>query len=164
MNVKPQTLKSDIQVEREAIKRIFNELPSKEIEGSDIKEAIVTAYYLHNLYNAFESIFRLVASAFENHIPDASQWHTLLLSRMGRDIEDIRPRLLSDPSSEALDELRRFRHLFRHVYRYDLKPEGVQQALKQAHLLQTTYAKDLDRFITFLDDLSLLDTNEPTII
>ncbi len=116
MNVKPQTLKSDIQVEREAIKRIFNELPSEDIDWSDVKEAIVTAYYLHNLYNAFESIFRLVASAFENHIPDAAQWHTLLLSRMGRDIEGIRPRLLSDSSSEALDELRCFRHLFRHVY------------------------------------------------
>ncbi len=46
------------------------------------KKAIVTAYYLHNLYSAFKNIFRLVAETFENHIPDTSRWHSLLLERM----------------------------------------------------------------------------------
>ncbi len=153
MSGKLQTLKSDIQVEREAIERIFTALPSLEIDWNDVKETIVAAYYLHNLYNAFENIFRLVATSFENHIPDASRWHSLLLERMARDIKGIRPRLLSKMALESLDELRRFRHLFRHLYRYDLKPKGVRQALEQAYQLQTVYSEDLDRFINFLDEL-----------
>ena len=120
---------------------------------TDIEEAIVTGYYLHNLYNAFESIFKLVAEVFENNIPDTSRWHTLLLDRMGRDIEETRPPLLSDTALAALDELRRFRHLFRHLYRYDLEPEGVQRALAQAHRLQSVYRQDINQFFIFLDSL-----------
>ena len=66
----------------------------------------------------------------------------------------IRPRLLSGPAVDALDELRRFRHLFRHLYRYNLEVEGVQKALKQAHRLHTIYQQELGNFITFLDSMS----------
>lgn len=154
-----QLLKSDIQAEMEAIDRIFSALPA-ELELANVKEAIVAGYYLHNLYNAFENIFRLIAEVFENHIPDTSRWHTLLLDRMRRNIEGIRPRLLSDTAVEALDELRRFRHLFRHLYHYDLDEEGVQKALKQAHRLKKVYLEDLERFIAFLDELTEAAQNE----
>ncbi len=151
MNSQWQLLKSDIQVELTAIERIYQAMTDADL--SDIKEAIIIGYYLHNLYNAFESIFRLVAQSFENHIPDVGQWHALMLERMGRDIEGIRPRLLSESAVEALDELRRFRHLFRHLYRYDLKPDGVQKALIQARRLQAIYQTDIDNFIRFVDSL-----------
>jgi len=154
MSGRLQVLKSDIQVELTAIERIFDALPSAEANLADTREAIVTGYYLHNLYNAFESIFQLVAGAFENHIPDTSRWHSLLLERMGRDIENVRPHLLSEVAVESLDELRRFRHLFRHLYRYNLKPDGVRQALKQAHRLEAVYQTDIGRFIHFLDQLA----------
>ncbi len=73
---------------------------------------------------------------------------------MSRDIEGVRPRLLSDTSAEALDELRRFRHLFRHLYGYDLDDEGVLKALKQAYRLQAVYLTDLKNFLAFLDQLT----------
>ncbi len=152
MNV-PQLLKSDIQVEMAAIERIFDTLPPDDANLSDARDAIVIGYYLHNLYNAFESIFKRVAESFENHIPDKSHWHSLLLDRMGRDIGGIRPRLLSEAAIVSLDELRRFRHLFRHLYRYDLEAEGVERALKQANRLKCVYLEDLNQFIDFLDHL-----------
>jgi len=153
MNGRFRVLRSDIQAELDAIGRIFAALPAPGAELTDAAEAIVAGYYLHNLYNAFESIFRLVAEAFENHVPNTSHWHTLLLDRMGRDIEGIRPRLIGDVALEALDELRRFRHIFRHLYRYDLKTEGVQKALAQAYRLKEVYLKDAGHFIAFLDRL-----------
>jgi hypothetical protein len=157
MSSRLQILKSDIQTEMMAIEHIFAALPSDDTRLTEAKEAIVTGYHLHNLYNAFESIFQLVAEAFENHIPDTSRWHTLLLDRMGRDIEGIRPRLLSEAAIEALDELRRFRHLFRHLYRYNLETEGVRKALKQAQRLQAVYRGDLGQFIDFLDHLNKVE-------
>ncbi len=154
MSGRLQVLKSDIQVELAAIERLFEALPSKEANLADARETIVTGYYLHNLYNAFESVFQLVADAFENHIPDTGRWHSLLLERMARDIEEMRPYLISEVALENLDELRRFRHLFRHLYRYDLKPEGVRQALQQAQQLKAVYRTDIDRFIHFLEQLA----------
>jgi len=158
-----KVLKADLQVEITAIERIFSVLPEVDADLSKPKEAIVVGYYLHNLYNAFESVFRLVAETFENHIPDTSRRHSLLLNRMGRDIEDIRPRLLSEEATEALDELRRFRHLFRHLYRYDLEAEGVLRALRQAHHLKTVYQIDLENFINFLDQLTANNEQRTTI-
>lgn len=153
MNVRLQTLKSDVQVEVEIIARIYQTLPESGTNLTDVKEAIVVGYYLHNLYNAFESIFCLVAEAFENHIPDPSRWHALMLDRMGRDIENIRPRLLSPAAVDCLDELRRFRHLFRHLYRYDLRPEGVQKALLKAQELEEIYQDDIETFFSFIDNV-----------
>lgn len=149
-----QLLKSDIQAELAAIERIYGDLPPADADLAEIEDAIVAGYYLHNLYNAFESIFRLVAETFENNIPDTSRWHTLLLDRMSRDIDQIRPRLLSEPAVAALDELRRFRHLFRHLYRYELDTAGVQKALRQAHQLRAIYPADVGQFTAFLDRLS----------
>ncbi len=151
MNAHIQLLKADVQVELEAIERIYLALGTTEANLADSKEAIIVGYYLHNLYNAFESIFRLVATAFENHIPDTGQWHALLLERMGRDISEIRPRLLSPDAIICLDELRRFRHLFRHLYRYDLRASGVQQALDKALELQPIYQSNIADFFAFWD-------------
>lgn len=77
-------------------------------------------YQLHNLYCAFEDLFKIVAAAFENHIEDKSRYHLELLKRMAIPIEGIRPALLSQESYTLLDNLRSFRHFFRHAYSYEL--------------------------------------------
>ena len=153
MNERLRLLRQDMEEELAAIERIFAALHQSDTDLEDPRGAIVTSYYLHNLYNAFENLFRLVAEAFENHVPDPSRWHTLLLDRMGRDIEGIRPHLINKATLKALDELRRFRHVFRHVYRYDLDSEKVGQVLKKAHLLETVYQDDVGQFLTFLKRL-----------
>jgi len=73
-------------------------------------------YYLHNLYNAFENIFLNIADVFENQIKERDRWHYSLQKRMSLDIEGIRPKVISKEASNYLDELRRFRHIFRHSY------------------------------------------------
>jgi hypothetical protein len=79
---------------------------------------------------------------------------------MGRSIEQVRPALLSSASIAALDELRRFRHLFRHVYHYELDREGLARALAQAHSLREVYRKDVNAFLGFLDGLTATDSTE----
>ena len=57
----------------------------------DQEQMIAVAYYLHNLYCAFESIFQRVAEGVENRISDRTIWHAELLRRMTLDIEGVRP-------------------------------------------------------------------------
>lgn len=52
-------------------------------------------YWLHNLYCAYEDLFKIVCSFWENNISSASGYHTSLLKRMVFGIEGIRPALLS---------------------------------------------------------------------
>lgn len=153
MSERLHLLRQDMEAELTAIGRILAALHQSDTDLDESRNAIVAAYYLHNLYNAFENLFRLVAEAFENHVPDPSRWHTLLLDRMGRDVEGIRPRLIGETALKSLDELRRFRHVFRHVYHYDLDPEGVKRALAAAYRLEAAYGEDMGLFFAFLSHL-----------
>ncbi|GFP23827.1 hypothetical protein HKBW3S09_01292, partial [Candidatus Hakubella thermalkaliphila] len=77
-------------------------------------------------------------------------YHRELLKRMQLDVPGIRPRLLSKESYLILDELRGFRHIFRHSYDYELAPDRVK-SLKQKILTNWRYIeRDLDIFIDFL--------------
>ena len=114
---------------------------------------IATAYYLHNLYCAFESIFQRIATVFGNHLTDRAGWHAELLHRMTLDIEGIRPHVLSAQAHNSLDELRRFRHVFRSAYRLRLDADRLALVYRKAQDLQKVYEADLRRFIAFLDKL-----------
>ena len=87
--------------------------------------AISAAYYLHNIYNALENSFDQISRTFENHIKDLSRWHQELLAKMFLDISPLRPAVLPAALKPFLDELRGFRHVFRHSYDYGLDPAKV---------------------------------------
>jgi hypothetical protein len=146
-------LKADINADLRAIDRIYAELDRQGDAIANDEQAIVIGYYLHNLYNAFESIFQRVAETFENDVADSSRWHALLLRRMTLDIENVRPRLLSDETYQCLDELRRFRHLFRSLYTSNLDVERLRLVLRKARTLEDLYRADTERFLTYLDEL-----------
>jgi hypothetical protein len=72
---------------------------------------------------------------------------------MTLDIDGVRPRLLSDQSYDCLDELRRFRHLFRSAYRQRLDAERLALAYRRARVLEHVYRADIEQFLAFLDGL-----------
>jgi len=153
MNVQIQTLKAEIAADLKAIAEIYDALTEYDTRLTGDERVIVLAYYLHNLYCAFESIFQRVASVFGNQIADRSGWHAGLLRRMTLDIEGVRPRLLSDQSYDCLDELRRFRHLFRSAYRMRLDAERLALVYRRARVLERVYRADIEQFLAFLDGL-----------
>lgn len=131
---------------------IHNILESLQATQPDNQErVVVTGYYLHNLYSAVEDLFEEVASAFENQLEPGGSYHRDLLRRMSIDVPTIRPRLVSSNSFKLLDDLRGFRHVFRHSYTYTLDPQRVAQ-LRQAVLDRWSIVQeDLSRFQQFLE-------------
>lgn len=130
------TLHSTIQ---EKSNRLTSQLDDEDLINS-------LAYKLHNLYSAYEDLFKLVARFFENQIADISGYHTELLNRMRLQIEGVRPRLLSDESFMLLDELRGFRHVFRHAYSYKLDAERVIKLSQKTVSLIAPFEKDFEKF------------------
>jgi hypothetical protein len=109
-----------------------------------------TAYQLHNLYNAVEDLLKIVANTFENHITDLSQWHTELLRRMTLQISGVRPALLSTETAGLLNELRAFRHFFRHAYNVRLDFRRVDQNLDVARKVRPLLPRDVTAFLQAL--------------
>ena len=106
-------------------------------------------YQLHNFYSAFEQLFEEVARFFENQI-DEARYHADMLRRMQLEIQGIRPALLSTETAANLDELRRFRHLFRHAYTADLDPDKVADVAAKAMSVQRDFMQDFERFLALL--------------
>ena len=67
-----------------------------------------------------------------------------MLRRMQLEIEGIRPVLLSAETAADLDELRRFRHLFRHAYTADLDSDKVADLAAKAMGIQRDFARDFE--------------------
>ncbi|HDH11981.1 MAG TPA: hypothetical protein ENG83_07275 [Nitrospirae bacterium] len=142
-------LKAEVEAQAGEIENIYAKIEKRTAEkGIAALESV--AYQLHNLYCAFEDLFNIIADAFENHIHDKRQYHTELLKRMSISIEGIRPSLLSRESYILLDNLRSFRHLFRHAYAYELDPRKVQIVVEDAAKLKAICRKDIDAFLNAL--------------
>ena len=103
-------------------------------------------YWLHNLYCAYEDLFKIICSFWENDISYNSSYYTSLLKRMVFAIEGIRPALLSEDSLRVLDELRGFRHMFRHAYSHGLDEERILILLNRIKSSNPTIKKDLGNF------------------
>ena len=103
-------------------------------------------YWLHNLYCAFEDLFKQVAGFWENCVLTNGGFHINLLKRMLAKIEGIRPALLSVESYRCLNELRGFRHVFRYAYSYGLDDERVFFLLRRILSRKESLIRDLEIF------------------
>ena len=155
MREKILVLERNVAEDLEAIDRIFAALAPVELDReTPQEECIVVGYRLHNLYNAFENIFRNVAHAFENSLEERSGWHTELLRRMRLDLRPIRPAVIDAEAFEKLDELRRFRHLFRSLYTDEIDPLRMTIALQKARELRRIWPASIEAFLDFLRGLN----------
>jgi hypothetical protein len=152
MNEKALILERSIKNDLQAISDIFARL-DKAILSDDEESLIVIAYRLHSLYMAFENIFQQIAITFENSLDDKSGWHSQLLQRMKLDLTPIRPAVIDDTTYPALDELRRFRHLFRTNYNVEFDRDRLQLVLNKAHQLRHLYRAQIGQFLNFLKTL-----------
>ncbi|MBS4053381.1 MAG: hypothetical protein KGZ64_01215 [Thermaerobacter sp.] len=139
-------LQAELQSRAQEIANIYLKLDER--KGKRGKIAVESlSYQLHNLYCAFEDLFKTVAVSFENNIDHKTRYHAELLKRMTYTIEGVRPALLSQDSFTLLDNLRSFRHFFRHAYSYDLDERKVRIVLEDAVKLRTLYARDVQAFL-----------------
>jgi hypothetical protein len=150
MNEKFLILERNVQSDLAVIERIYSELGEPNLSESDGQEAlIVVAYRLHSLYSAFENVFRNIATSFENNL-DPSRWHRQLLERMRLDLSPVRPAVVDEDAYEKLDEMLRFRHLFRTGYGLRLDALRLQLVVRKALELKLIYREQIDRFLEYL--------------
>jgi hypothetical protein len=113
------------------------------------------ALNLHGFYSGLERLFELIARHVDRDIELATgeTWHQDLLQRMTKDIQE-RPAVISIDSASALDELRRFRHLVRNIYTFNLVPEKIKPLVSSLPELWLRLRAELLAFADFLEDVA----------
>lgn len=152
MKEKLSFLVSYINEQREILENIVEKISCNlsNFNLEDEKTTVFLSYELHNFYSGMEDLFKEVAKVFENYVEDAQKFHMELLKRMKLNIEGVRPNLISKTSYKVLNELRKFRHVFRHAYDYELNSKRVKEL---SELLLDSFPlikNDLDKFKEFL--------------
>jgi len=152
---------SDFDQQLEEIMKIYALLEEKSVRAhppvsSELVESI--GYWLHNLYSAYEDLFRLIAAFWENSLDSSSTYHIELLRRMRLEVPGVRPAALSsEMSCQRLDELRAFRHVFRHAYSYGLDDERVFFLLRRVLESKEVILEDITSFRKHVQGLPLSD-------
>jgi len=111
------------------------------------------ALNLHGFYSGLERIFEIIARHVDENIPSGDLWHRDLLKQMSKEQKDLRPAVISTGSFSYLDELRRFRHLVRNVYTFNLVPEKVEPIVSDLPALWSKVQAELLAFADFLDKI-----------
>lgn len=148
---------SEFEFQVDLIKAIYQRLSDKLVvfeKETPSREMIDSAgYWMHNLYCAFEDLFKQVSAFWENHLSDDGDFHVNLLKRMMINIKDIRPPLLSIESFEYLNELRGFRHVFRHAYSYGLDDERIAYLIRKTISKKEMVLADLSKFCVKIEEV-----------
>ncbi len=133
------------------IDNLYKELQEAQFDNK--KDTVYAGFLMHNLYSALEELMEEVAKTFENTVEDIAKYHRELLKRMLINVYRIRPALWSEETFKLLDEMRGFRHIFRHSYGYDLDKEKVTILRNKILSNWNKVEEDLERFQNFLKSL-----------
>ncbi len=113
-------------------------------------EVVAAAAFLHNLYNAIENCLLRIAHAVDESVPTGPETHRLLVDQLTAPIPTLREALLDEELARRIDEYRRFRHAFRHMYFFDLDWPRMTGLLQNAEAIT---AKFTTAVITLLEQL-----------
>ena len=111
------------------------------------------ALNLQSFYSALERLLELIARHVDRTVPDGDAWHRELLEQMATDKPGIRPAVIGEETVARLDTFRRFRHLIRNVYTFNLQPEKMEVLFLVLEPLWDQLQRELLAFAGYLEAL-----------
>lgn len=112
------------------------------------------ALNLHDFYTGVELIFSKVATVVDAKMPTTKEWHRDLLIQMSLDLSTIRPKVISQETLENLDDYRRFRHVIRNIYSFNLEITRIQPLIERLPEIFIQLKQELSDFSDLLDKIS----------
>jgi hypothetical protein len=135
---------ADVVVQLEALQQLLG------ARTPTIVELMAAAGFVHNLYNGMENCLSRLAHGIDESVPRTGDWHRLLLDQLSAPIEGLRPALLGPELAQRVDEYRRFRHAFRHMYYFDLDWVRLRPLLHDARGLLVDFERAIDELFDAL--------------
>ncbi len=105
---------------------------------------------LHGFYNGVENIFKRVAGELNGGLPSGGDWHSQLLQDMTLNLSGLRPPVISRDTATRLKKYLDFRHLFRHLYGFDLEWPPVWLLITSFDAAYLPFVSEVRRFLEFL--------------
>lgn len=136
-----------IGIEIEAVGRKIKRLESENDSENRDSHLTAIAAILQSIYNGYERVLEILIKAIDGDLPTARDYHIALLRRAVSPIADIRPSILNQKTFEILDDIRKYRHVFRNIYHYQLKPGKVRLLAEMGISAYNLFKIDIEEFL-----------------
>ena len=110
----------------------------------------VVAASLHHYYTAIEAIAERTLRVFGQTLPHAERWHRELLEEASWELPGVRPAVFGAAATEALQELLKFRHFFRHAYAVAWRADKLRTNLALLGAGHRAIEADLEALLAML--------------
>jgi hypothetical protein len=151
LNVKLKRIEAEVIKGERNLKNlgIIQEVPLEEL--TDMRSGLL-ALRIHNIYNGMEQVWEDVALRIDGEKPGGDSTHVALLEQMMAS-SSKRPAMIAADELAAYDDLRRFRHLFRHSYGVDMWPtEVIDKFQSIRERVWPGFLSSLERLRSHLED------------
>ena len=148
-------LGKEIEYELRNLNRLAGEmedLVARFSEEPDIVQTRAAGSILHDFYSGVEKLFERIALHIDGELPRGDDWHAELLSRMARSSDKINETVIDQELLAELKEYLRFRHLFRHIYGFELKWKRFESLALSLSDTLGELEVSVDAFVEKLDE------------
>ncbi len=158
MNKKFLTLRNQVEIELESLEKLLaekDELQNLLLEntGKDKFYLRAAGSLLQDFYTGIEEILKVIIREMDGSLPASPDWHKKLLQLASKEVEPLRPAIITRDIVEDLHEYLRFRHLFRNLYGFNLKGGKLSPLLDKLDIIWEQFNKDIKIFLLFLKKL-----------
>ncbi len=101
----------------------------------------------NHFYCGIEKALQRIAVSIDKKNPTGLNWHSELLIQMEKPIEGVRDGVISEELHKKLKEYLRFRHLFRHIYGFELKWERLEPLCLEMSSTFNELQRQIESFI-----------------
>ncbi len=118
------------------------------------QEALVNSIALnvHRIYTGIERLFQVIAKEIDLRVPTGEKWHRDLLEQMTVDIPLVRNAVITEETRLILDDLRRFRHVVRSAYSFQLDEKKVLVIASQISNFHQVFINEIQLFCNSLNN------------
>jgi uncharacterized protein YutE (UPF0331/DUF86 family) len=142
---------------REVVERVEKKLKDISQTIPDDFTIVGFAGYVHSFYNGLEKIFDLIADYIDHFEPPDKAWHKELLKQMTRELQGVRPAVLTKELAAVLEDYLEFRHFFRHSYSYDVDWDELKPKAENLKPIFEKFEAALQQFFVFLQAAEQID-------
>jgi hypothetical protein len=145
----------DIKIEMENLERLNKEMKdllSKIEKEPTFVEIRAAASILHDFYCGAEKIFERIAISVDKNLPKGENWHIELLSQMAKPFTNIRDPVISENLFEKLKKYLDFRHLFRHIYGFELKWNKFKELCVKLETIFGEVKFEIEKFLRGIEN------------
>lgn len=113
-------------------------------------ELRVLSAQLHAERARLRQVAARLAHGVDESVPTGNDSPRLLVDQLSEPIPSLRPALLSRELAARMDEYRRFRHAFRHMYFFDLDWQRVRPLVAAVPALVRDFEGAIDELLSQL--------------